>query len=195
MRGLGATRHCAVDLLAELAAVEPYDGKERLDIAATMAFLRVGINVFDRKNFAGHLTSSGFLLSPDLQSVLLTHHAVLGMWMQFGGHADGDLGMRKAAMRETREESGIEDIELLSAAIFDVDVHEIPENPCKGEPRHRHYDIRYLIRAGHLEFVVSHESKALEWVPLRNVMDMAVYDGVRRMAAKAAVVVGHGSVE
>lgn len=174
------------NLLADLAAVEPLDDKERVDLAATVQFLRNDTNPFDRKNFAGHVTGSGFLLSPDLQSVLLTRHAALDKLLQFGGHADGEADIRNVALRETEEESSKEDIGLLSATIFDVDVHEIPENPKKGEPRHLHYDIRYLLQARSLDFTVSHESKALEWVPVKALLTMPVSPEMKRMAMKAA---------
>lgn len=173
------------DLLADLAALEPFDEKERQDLMATVEFLRNDTNPFDRKNFAGHVTGSGFLLSPDLQSVLLTHHAALDKWLQFGGHADGEADIRNVALRETEEESGKDDIGLLSAAMFDVDIHEIPENLRKGEPRHLHYDIRYLLQARSLDFTVSHESKALQWVPVRQLLAMPVSREMTRMAIKA----------
>ncbi|CFX05134.1 NTP pyrophosphohydrolase [Candidatus Filomicrobium marinum] len=172
------------DLLADMAAVEPFDEKERADIRATIEFLRRDSNPFDRTNFAGHITGSGFLLSPDRQSVLLTHHAALDKWLQFGGHADGEADIRNVALRETEEESGKTDIKLFTPGIFDVDVHEIPENPNKGEPRHLHYDIRYLLLARSLDFKVSHESKALQWVPLRELSAISFSGSLNRMAIK-----------
>lgn len=173
------------NLLSDLAALEPFDQKESMDIEATVAFLRRETNPFDRNNFAGHVTGSGFLLSPDLQSVLLTHHAALERWLQFGGHADGELDIRNVALRETEEESGKTDIDLITAAIFDVDVHEIPANPKNGEPLHLHYDIRYLLQARSVDFTVSHESKELQWVPVRYLEIMPVPEAIKRMAEKA----------
>ena len=173
------------NLLSDLAALEPFDQKERVDIEATVAFLRRDINPFDRNNFAGHVTGSSFLLSPDLQSVLLTHHAALDRWLQFGGHADGESDIRNVALRETEEESGKTDIDLITAAIFDVDVHEIPANHRNGEPLHLHYDIRYLLQARTVDFTVSHESKALQWVPVRDLEIMPVPEAIKRMAEKA----------
>ncbi|MCV0371852.1 NUDIX hydrolase [Filomicrobium sp.] len=172
------------DLLDDMAAAEPFDEKERLDIRATIEFLRRDSNPFDRTNFAGHITGSGFLLSPDRQSVLLTHHAALDKWLQFGGHADGEADIRSVALRETEEESGKTDIKLFTPGIFDVDVHEIPDNPEKGEPRHLHYDIRYLLLARNMDFKVSHESKALQWVPFHDLSAMSVTQSLKRMAIK-----------
>ena len=65
------------------------------------------------------------------------------------------------ALRETREESGL-DVRALDDAIFDIDVHRIP---ARGrEPAHLHFDVRFLVQAGHDRFKVSEESQALAWV-------------------------------
>ena len=172
-------------LLADLAKARPFDEKERRDLDATIRFVREDGNPFDRKNFKGHVTGAGFLLSPDFESVLLTHHAALDKWLQFGGHADGEADIRNVALRETEEESGKSDIRLLSEAIFDVDAHEIPENPKRGEPRHIHYDIRYLLQARSFDFRVSQESNGLKWVPLRDLLPMPVAPEMKRLAVKA----------
>ncbi|MDR2902550.1 MAG: NUDIX hydrolase [Lactobacillales bacterium] len=119
---------------------------------------------FERSHRAGHITGSAWVINPDGQKTLLTHHKKLNKWLQLGGHSDGDPDTWHVAMREVLEESGITDVHFMGRDIFDVDVHEIPENPKKGEPAHLHYDIRFLIQANNENFVVSDESNALRWV-------------------------------
>jgi len=66
--------------------------------------------------------------------------------------------------------------------IFDLDVHVIPA--AKGEPEHRHFDVRYLARTSTPQGIAldDAESKALAWAPLA--------EGERRMneAASSRVV-------
>ncbi|MDZ7684252.1 MAG: hypothetical protein U5O39_03990 [Gammaproteobacteria bacterium] len=63
------------------------------------------------------------------------------------------------ALREATEESGIDTIEPVSPEIFDIDIHEIP---ARGdEPAHLHYDCRFLMRAGTMDYVVNEESHDL----------------------------------
>ena len=38
----------------------------------------------------------------------MTHHRKLRMWLQLGGHADGEKNLFKVALREAEEESGIQ---------------------------------------------------------------------------------------
>src|SRR6266705_7208292 len=45
--------------------------------------------------------------------VLLVHHRALGKWLPLGGHIELDEDPEQAALREAREESGLE-VELLS---------------------------------------------------------------------------------
>jgi 8-oxo-dGTP pyrophosphatase MutT (NUDIX family) len=114
---------------------------------------------------------------------LLTHHRKLGLWLQLGGHADGDRDLVRAALREAQEESGLQGLSI-EDDIFDLDRHWIPEH--KGVPAHWHYDVRYIVRAGTDEaFVVSDESHALAWRGIAELAGEADADpSVRRMAQK-----------
>jgi len=138
---------------------------------------------FERARLAGHFTASALVISGDGAHTLLTHHRKLGMWLQPGGHADGDRDLARVALRETEEETGLAGV-TVQPGIFDLDRHWIPEH--KGVPGHWHYDVRYVVRAGSDEtFAVSEESHALAWMPLRYVADDDAYDAsLRRMARR-----------
>lgn len=122
---------------------------------------------FYRDHFnPGHITGSALLISADDGRVLMNHHKFLNIWICFGGHADGEQDILAVARREVIEESGIDHIEAVQSAIFDVDVHDIPANAKKGEPPHKHFDIRYLFRvrdAASEVFAHSEESNSLRW--------------------------------
>lgn len=122
---------------------------------------------FYRTHFdPGHITGSGLLVSADGRRVLMNHHKFLNIWICFGGHADGELDVLNVALREVIEESGIADVEPVTGKIFDVDVHGIPCNPAKGEPAHKHFDLRYLFRVRRADseaFTGSEESVDLRW--------------------------------
>ena len=84
------------------------------------------------------------------------------------------------------EESGITGIRVIDAEIFDVDIHTIPAHPASGQPRHLHYDVRYLLRAPHEEFIVSDESDALAWWTAEDFASRAAEldEAVQRMARR-----------
>lgn len=122
-------------------------------------------DAFQRTHLPGHITGSAFIVSDDFRETLLVHHAKLNRWLQPGGHADGDTNVMGVALREAEEETGVKQLELLSPAIYDLDIHPIPER--KDFPAHDHYDIRYLIKASTLDTItVSEESHDVRWVDL-----------------------------
>ena len=145
------------------------------------AFVDAHPDCFDRSCRVGHITGSAWIVDARGERVLLAHHRKLGLWLQPGGHCDGDPDTLAVALREAREESGLE-VGALDESIFDLDVHPIP---ARGhEPAHHHYDVRYLLRAEHDRFRVSDESHALEWVPAEGVGALTERESVLRMARK-----------
>ena len=140
-------------------------------------------NPYVRERLAGHFTASCWLVDRSGDKALLTHHRKLGMWLQLGGHADGERDLQVVALKEAEEESGLSGLSI-AAGIFDLDRHWIPEH--KGVPAHWHYDVRYVVHAGEDEaYTVSEESHDLAW---RTIADLAVEVGidasVQRMARK-----------
>ena len=132
--------------------------KERM-----LAFLDEHEDAFERSLEVGHFTASAWLLSRDLSQALLMHHAKLNLWVQLGGHADGDTDLVEVAIKEAQEESGIEDIEPIMCEIFDIDIHTIPAN--SKEAAHEHFDVRFILRvASDEKFIQNRESKELRWV-------------------------------
>jgi len=154
------------DLEQALNSFKPHDDIEEAHVQKLRHFINGDQNIFSRQNLEGHITGSGFLMTSDLSKILLTHHAKLGKWFQFGGHSDDDSNTKRVAARETIEESGIEAIHPLVSGIFDIDIHKIPENIKKQEPSHYHYDIRFMFATDQQQFIVSDESNDLKWFTL-----------------------------
>jgi len=127
-----------------------------------LAFLEQYPDCFERSCKPGHFTASSWLLSHDLSKVLLMHHAKLDMWLQLGGHCDGDHDVKRVSLKEAEEESGLINIEFLRSEIFDIDVHQFPES--KNDIAHMHYDVRFLLKAPpQAQIIKNHESKDLRW--------------------------------
>jgi 8-oxo-dGTP pyrophosphatase MutT (NUDIX family) len=170
-------------LLDELAVYRPLDEREGLMVERLGAFVAAQPQCFERSLAIGHLTGSAWVVDRALERVLLTHHRKLGKWLQLGGHADGDADLRRVALREAREESGLSKIVLARASIFDVDVHEIPARP--SEPAHLHYDIRFAFFAdATAPLAPSEESHEVAWIPLAGVEGLNIDESLRRLVQK-----------
>ena len=160
-------------LLQALKTYKTEFEEEKKFIQEMIDFIEKNPNCFERSNLKGHVNGSAWVLNPDEDKVLLTHHKVFNRWLQLGGHSDGDPNTWNVALREATEESGISDIQFVMQEIFDIDIHTIGENPKKNEPEHKHYDVRFLLKAPNENFVVSDESNALQWVSANELLKMA----------------------
>lgn len=126
----------------------------------------------------GHITASAWIINSGNSAALLTHHKKLNMWLQLGGHCDGNPDVASTALREAQEESGMHNFDFVIPGIFDIDIHAIP-NACAY-----HYDIRFLLRAKESNFTVSEESHNLAWVPFAEMHNYAHEESVLRMNKK-----------
>lgn len=152
--------------------------------ARLIEFVAAHENCYSRSLLEGHVTASAWVVDTGLSRTLLTHHAKLGLWLQPGGHCDGDSDVLGSALREVREEAGLTRLTpMLGGQLFDVDAHEIPARGT--EPAHIHYDVRFLIKADPGEPLrISAESHDLAWVDLGQVAALNTDESVLRMVAR-----------
>ncbi|MEQ1515825.1 MAG: NUDIX hydrolase [Usitatibacteraceae bacterium] len=145
-----------------------------------------------RATLEGHVTGSAWVVNAAHTHALLLHHVKLNLWVQPGGHLDDtDLAPAAGAMREAREETGIEHLSYDNAfandKLFDVDIHAIPARIGKSgaEPAHLHYDARYLIMAADGHVTISEESLAAKWIALEELAQPTRERSIARMAEKS----------
>ena len=141
-------------------------------------------NCFSNTNFNGHFTASAWIVNQHKNKVLMTHHKKLNMWLQLGGHADGECDLLNAALREAKEESGIESFKIISNQIFDLDIHDIPN--IDSQPSHKHYDVRFLFEANseNEKIIVSEESNDVAWIDLSKACKKNSESSIKRMVEK-----------
>ena len=135
------------------------------------SFVEAHEDCFYRELAPAHVTGSTWVVNPDRSRVLMMHHKKLGKWFQPGGHADGDGDILRVALRETVEETGMDEsqVRLVSEDVFDVDIHSIPA--MNGEPAHEHIDIRFLVEIDDsLPVPGNDESHEILWIYLREVL-------------------------
>jgi 8-oxo-dGTP pyrophosphatase MutT (NUDIX family) len=153
--------------------------------AAYLAHLAVHPDALSRHCHPDHLTASALVVSHDRRQVLLNLHGKYRIWMQFGGHCEeDDESLAAAALRETREESGVGALELVSAEPIQLDSHEVRCGPVR--PAH-HLDVRFATVAPRDAVAsASHESVAVRWFPRDRLppgVEASVAELVRRATA------------
>ncbi|MEV6036057.1 NUDIX hydrolase [Nonomuraea sp. NPDC052116] len=141
------------------------------DVSRLTHALQPGRDLTSRKTFPLHVTCSAACID-DTGRVLMIHHRALDRWLLPGGHVEpGDISLYGAALRELEEETGIPWQHAVSPPAHDIipvdiDVHEIPANPAKGERAHSHADLRFAFWAKDTEIVIQPEEvTAFAWRP------------------------------
>ena len=171
-------------LLHLLEQYQPFHASDRTAQLRTLEFVQSCPTCFDRNHYdPGHITGSSWILNQRKDAVLLTHHRKLNIWVQPGGHTDGESNVIEASLREAYEETGLAKIEPLSDAIFDIDIHTFPER--KGQPAHLHFDIRFAFQSQCGDtYTVREESHDLKWVHVSDIANWNNDISMTRMADK-----------
>lgn len=155
-------------------------------VSLFLELLKKGDLAFLRSTLPGHFTSSVYLFDPESKKTLLTHHRKLGLWLQLGGHADGNLDLKAVAFQEVEEESGLTGVTLLKGESewIDLDIHRIPENP--KDPEHWHYDVRFFGLASEKAPLTrqDRESVELRWFSLPEAYAVADQESMHRVFDK-----------
>ena len=147
-----------------------------------------GESLYDRKNFAGHITAGGVIVSRASQP---------------GGHGEAaDDSVLDAAYREIAEETGIRSEQLTpltfpgeTALPLDMDSHYIPACAAKNEAEHTHHDMRFVfLFDGDDDRVMidRNESDAFRWVSLD---ELAAIPDFRDLAPRIETLLGEADAK
>ncbi|HUS44014.1 MAG TPA: NUDIX domain-containing protein [Ilumatobacteraceae bacterium] len=118
-----------------------------------------------------HVTGSGIVVGR--RGVVLLEHKRLGIWLQPGGHIDPGETPWDAALRESREETGLE--VCFAGPVDDAGVPElIHVDVHEGGRGHTHLDLRYLIEGGDADpDPPEGESQQIDWFSWDAAIDRA----------------------
>lgn len=154
------------------------------------AILLSGEKITSRENLPGHITTSAVIINKHNQ-VLRIKHKFLNKWLLPGGHCElEDMTLIEASLREATEETIISS-ELLERVypenlLIDIDLHDIPPNLQKKEPRHWHADFRFVFRLRKDKQIILQKEEVSNYVWL-SVDKMAM----KRLAGKLDKLLNH----
>jgi 8-oxo-dGTP pyrophosphatase MutT (NUDIX family) len=174
---------------AAVAAHVPGDGREiraREQIVADLGTLG---RPFDEQAGPEHVTGSAVVVGP--RGTVLHMHKRLHRWLQPGGHVEPGEGPWDTALRESREETGLEVAHPAGGPrLIHVDVH----GAAKG---HTHLDLRYLLVAADRDPVPPPGESPLArwfgWQEATRVADPALVGALRAAQLQPEVCSGSGA--
>jgi len=162
-------RRGAMNLTAQLRNFRPWNEQEERDRAALLRLLEGGQAPCGREDPA-HLTASAWVVSPGRDRVLLAYHNLYNSWAWLGGHADGERDLLSVALREVREESGLEDVRPVSPDIYSVEILTVDGHEKRGRyvSSHLHLNVTFLLEADPAAPVrrKADENSAVAWFSL-----------------------------
>lgn len=181
-----------MDPLATLGGYHPSGDAERAAWPRVEQLLASG-DPWDRSRPL-HLTASALVFDATSARVLLRWHRHLRRWLQVGGHGDpGERDPWQVALREAREETGLDDLAALEPGSRARPVHVavVPVPARAGEAAHEHADIRYLL-ATHRPQEARPESPGapLRWLTVVEAEREAEDDNLTELLKRAEAVLG-----
>lgn len=100
-------------LYQDIASYHPFNEREAADRHVMLRALKTNRFCFDRKSQA-HFTCSAWVVNPEKTQTIMVFHNIYNSWSWIGGHADGCSDLAAVALRELREETGVEHARIVS---------------------------------------------------------------------------------
>lgn len=138
-----------MDIREQIKNYRPWNEQERQDQAVILAFLDKNPDAFYRTNLLAHMTASAWVVNPQRSKTLLVYHRLFDSWSWAGGHADGEEDLLAVALREVREETGVQSLFPVTEDIYSLEVLTVDGHEKHGKyvPSHLHLNLTYLLEA------------------------------------------------
>lgn len=112
----------SVDTIQLLEQFVPYNEQEAQDKIVMLRYLHDFKDIYQRTNVYAHMCSSPWIINETGDKVLMIYHNIFDSWSWCGGHCDGDSDVIAVALREGKEETGLQDLQILSKELLAIDI-------------------------------------------------------------------------
>lgn len=166
------------DLLQSLREYIPSCEQEASDRKIMISCLEsCGRTCFFRDSYLYHFTASSWIVNRERTKTLLVYHNIYDSWSWTGGHADGEENLLETAVREAKEETGIEHLRPVSGEIFSIEIITVDGHEKHGEyvPSHVHFNVTYLMEADENDElqVKKDENSAVGWFDMDRIGEIS----------------------
>ena len=155
----------------------PYNEQEERDKELMLKYIDTFSDVLTRNNEMCHFTASNWIVNKDKTKVLMIYHNIYNSWAWTGGHADGDSDLLHVALKEVSEETGLNDLKVLSNGIFALEILTVDSHIKRGKfvPSHLHLDCCFLLEADDsipLK-IKEDENSGVKWIDINKAVELS----------------------
>lgn len=161
----------------EIEKYVPYNEQEAKDKSIMLKYIEGFDDVLTRKNEFGHFTASSWVVNKERTKVLMIYHNIYKSWAWTGGHSDGDSNLLNVAIRELKEETGIQNITPIKNEIYSLENIPVNGHVKRGEyvSSHVHLNVTYLLEADENEAlrIKADENSGVRWVDINKAVELS----------------------
>lgn len=151
--------------------------QEENDKKVMLNYMKNNSDYLTRENRIAHFTTSIWTVNKERTRTLMVYHNIYDSWSWIGGHADGEEDLASVALRELKEETGVENAVLVSKAIFSLEILTVDGHMKKGKyvPSHLHFNVTYLAEAEERQMLVvnEEENKGVKWFSFEEALEVS----------------------
>ena len=162
-----------MELKKQIEKYIPYNEQEENDKKIILNYMEKFDNLLTRENEIAHFTASAWVVNTERNKVLMIYHKIYQTWAWTGGHADGDTNLLYTAVRELKEETGVEKIKVLQDDIFSLETICVNGHEKRGKyvSSHLHLNLTYLLEVDENEElkIKEDENSGVKWIDIKDI--------------------------
>lgn len=162
-----------MELREKIEKYVPYNEQEEKDKNTILKYMDAFEDTLTRNNEFGHFTASAWVVNKERTKVLMIYHNIYKSWAWTGGHADGESDLLSVAVREVKEETGVENVKVLDDDIFSLEIVCVNGHVKRGKyvSSHVHLNVTYLLEVDENATlrIKEDENSGVKWVPIDEV--------------------------
>lgn len=162
-----------MNLKEKIQKYKPYNEQEEKDKEIMLKYIETFEDVLTRNNEFGHFTASSWVVNKERTKVLMIYHNLYKSWAWTGGHADGEIDLLGTAIRELKEETGVNNVKVLNDDIFSLEIICVNGHIKRGKyvSSHVHLNLTYFLEVDEEETlkIKEDENSGVKWINIEDV--------------------------